>query len=153
MKKDSPFVMANSTNFSKLKLSSKIKNSKNSNPHIENLTKYKLLSMLKFLSYGVRPKKLTFQNLYLLIESIYDQRFKDEMKYVWKTLNRFSEDTNIKEPESFNKYVFNFFKKKYKNNIKVYDNKILNYISSLEFFWKEILFFDLNYKFLNEEFN
>lgn len=89
--------------------------------------------------------------LYELLEGIYDKRFKHEMEYIRKCLNKFAEDEEKKEPSVFYQYFYNTLMKDYKGNRKTAETKILNILASLEHFCGSFAYFQLFKLFLNND--
>ena len=153
--KKSPFVLANS-----FKITDDLKETYNSNKKYEiNVIKYNFLkkyilpSLFKLYNYGVRPKRWIKKKLYQEIEQIYDKRFKDEMTYIRKTLNIFAEDDEKKEPLIFYKYVYDYFLKKCKKNVKLAEARCLNLLASLDVFYEKENHFRLFFNFINNNYN
>lgn len=87
------------------------------------------------------------------MESIYDKRFKIEMDYIRKCLNKFAEEDEKKEPRSFYIYIYDLYLSDFKNNRKLAEIKIMNVLASLTAYYPYYGHFRLFYNFLNSNYN
>ena len=68
-------------------------------------------------------------------------------------MNIFNEDQVFKPPSKFYKFVFEYHKQKFKNNIKIFEGKILNLLASVEKFKNSDRGVNIFYKFLTGLYN
>ena len=87
------------------------------------------------------------------MESIYDKRFKTEMDYIRKCLNKFAEDHEKIEPDPFYIYVYQLYLKDFKNNRKTAETKLLNVLCTLNAYSPHYGYYQLFSDFLNGNYN
>lgn len=87
------------------------------------------------------------------MESIYNKRFKVEMEYIRKCLNKFAEDDEKKEPGPFYIFVYDLYQSDFKNVRKTAETKLMNMLASLHAYHPYYGHFSLFFHFLNGNFN
>lgn len=150
--KSSPFVLANDSKTKKLVTSDRVLVAPEASPMFDNsfLKAYKIAAFLKVYNYGVRPTRLKREVLYAQIENLYDERFKHEREYVRKTLNKYTDQSDLRAPGPFPIWVYSHFKQRIGANLSLVETRLVNLLFSLETYYNSWEQFNLFYMFVNE---
>lgn len=117
----------------------------------ENAAEYDELMGLVESTPGIRPKRMNATNLISCIEDIYTARFLKDTSYFKAQLKRGSgEEISNK---SFPEFVYEFYKRKHKNNKKLIQQNCQDLICSLEYHRKDMVESDLFANFLSRKYD